>query len=57
MTMLGAARSSETVPYHSATQHHNPEDLDLKFHCCENLKSYIKSKGNGITWAHFQTIP
>jgi hypothetical protein len=24
-------------------QHHNPEDLDLNLHCCENLKSLIRA--------------
>jgi hypothetical protein len=33
---------SETlVSYHNATQNHNPEDLDLKYHCHESLKTHI----------------
>jgi hypothetical protein len=38
----GEARSSETlVSYCNAIWHHNPEDLGLKLHCLENLKSFI----------------
>jgi len=28
---------------------HNPEDCDLKFHCCKNLKSHIDEKHTKVT--------
>jgi hypothetical protein len=28
------------VSYHNTTWHHNPEDIDLNLHCCENLISH-----------------
>jgi len=31
-----------SVSYHNTTRHHNPEDLDLKHHSRESLKSGIK---------------
>jgi len=34
-----AARLSKTlVSYCNVTYHHNPEDLNMNLHCCENLK-------------------
>jgi hypothetical protein len=37
---MEAARTPETsVSYHKTTRRHNPEDLDLKHHCHENLKT------------------
>jgi len=36
------AWTSETfVSYHKSAWSHNPEDLDLKLHRCENLKTLI----------------
>jgi hypothetical protein len=29
------------VSYHNTTWHHNPEDLNLKYHCCESLKNFL----------------
>jgi len=38
---LEVTRSSKTmVSYHNDTWCHSPEDLNLKFQCCENLKSF-----------------
>jgi len=38
--MMEAGRSSEAlVPYHNITRRYNTEDLDLKLHGRENLKS------------------
>jgi hypothetical protein len=37
---MGAALTSETlVSYRNTTRHHNTEELDLKHHCRENLKT------------------
>jgi hypothetical protein len=39
---MEAARTSETVvSCHINTWHHNPDDLNLNLHCCENLKSRL----------------
>jgi len=39
---METARSSKTmVSYHNTTWCHNPENLDLNFHCHENLKSWM----------------
>jgi hypothetical protein len=41
--MMGAAGTSETlVSYHNTIRRHNPEDLDLKHHRRENLRTRIK---------------
>jgi len=32
---------SETLVSHHTTQCHNPEDLNLKHHLCESLKTHI----------------
>jgi hypothetical protein len=38
---MGVARSWETlVPYYNTTRRHNPEDLDLKRHRRESLKTH-----------------
>jgi hypothetical protein len=38
---MEVARSSKTVvSYHSTTQYHNPQDLDLNFYSCANHKFY-----------------
>jgi hypothetical protein len=34
--------SKMLVSYHNATCHHNPENFNLNFHHCENLKSYTR---------------
>jgi len=31
------------VSYYNTTRRHNPEDLDLKYHCRERLKKKISS--------------
>jgi hypothetical protein len=33
--------SEMLVSYHNTTQHHIPEDLNMKHHCCESLKTCI----------------
>jgi len=41
---MKAARCSKTVVSHCNTRYcHNPEDLNLNFHHCENLKSHTDS--------------
>jgi len=36
-----AAWTFETlVSYHKTAWYHNPENLDLKHHCCEGLKTH-----------------
>jgi hypothetical protein len=37
--MEAAQISERLVFYYSTTQHHNTEDLDPKYHCCESLKT------------------
>jgi hypothetical protein len=40
--MMEAARTSETlVNFYQTTQRYNPEDIHLRTHCHENLKSYL----------------
>jgi len=42
--------SSETfVTYHNTTLRHNPEDLDLNLHLCENFKTRSKKFIVGVT--------
>jgi len=36
---MEAARSSEMLVFYHIAWCHNPEDLDLNLHYCENLKS------------------
>jgi molybdopterin-guanine dinucleotide biosynthesis protein len=39
---MDKAMSSEMlVSCHSTARFHNPKDLDLKYHLCENLKTEI----------------
>jgi hypothetical protein len=39
---MEASRSSETlVSYRNSVRRHNPEDIDLNLHRCENLKCRI----------------
>jgi hypothetical protein len=42
LKMEAAQISEMLVSYHSTTQCHNPEELDMNLHCCENLKSHTK---------------
>jgi hypothetical protein len=44
-----AAWTSEMlVSYHNTAQHHNPEELDLKCHCHESLKTRIQFTDLGL---------
>jgi hypothetical protein len=39
---MAAVWTSETMTsYHNTTWHHNPENLDLKYHHRESLKTYL----------------
>jgi hypothetical protein len=44
---MEAARSSKTsVSYRNFTRRHNPEDLELKFDSCEDLKNFeVRTSG------------
>jgi len=39
LKMEVACTSETLVSYHSITRHHNPENLDLKYHRSESLKT------------------
>jgi hypothetical protein len=49
LKMEAAWFSIMLLSYCISTWHHNPEDLDLNLHHCENLKSWIKDSFNHCT--------
>jgi hypothetical protein len=46
LKMEAASSSATLVSYHNTTLHHNPEDFNLNFHCCENQKPLMKFSCN-----------
>jgi len=41
---------------HNTTWHHNPEDLNLKHHCCESLKTCNLLSCTSHIWYFYATI-
>jgi hypothetical protein len=39
MVKMEASQTSETLVSYHTTKQHNPEELDLNLHHCENLKT------------------
>jgi hypothetical protein len=51
---MSAQTSDMLVSNHKTTRRHNPEELDLNFHCRRSIKSLTELNGFGFVQFHYK---